>query len=118
MEIQNRYVVYIVVNNSLKMSAGKVAAQVGHGIGELYEYHYENANKTEKKNFQTWKQDAKTKIVLSANFEEFKELKKYNSVLIRDAGFTEVEPGSETVMVFLPMRKSEQLKELKKLKKY
>lgn len=57
------------------------------------------------------------KVVLKADEKEWSALKEiYDPIIVCDAGLTEVEPGSETVMVIWPMYKDERDKTLKRLR--
>lgn len=129
------YVMYLVVNNSLNMSPGKIAAQVGHAVMELSEkkamYDLRLAlnfpesilghNKSQYKEelekvipYNTWRVNCR-KVVLKANSSQWRKLRPIADVLIIDAGYTEIEPNSETVLGFWPMRKAEAPKLIKKL---
>lgn len=123
-------VMYLVVNRTLEMSIGKTAAQVGHGVGIVYEhYHIQDVvnncdfgpslNEQEKQfleTFEDWKNNSFRKIVLSANEKQFQKIKNALPCwVVVDAGFTEIPSGSETVLAFAPMRKSERPKLLAKL---
>ena len=106
--------VYLVVNSDLEMSAGKIAAQVGHAVQHIFEYYIDHVDK--QSDLIKYQQTGNTKIVLKASHDKIIALyRKYpnKSFLIIDAGRTEIEPGSVTVLGFLPM--SEPLKELKSL---
>ena len=90
----------IIVNASLKMSKGKVCAQVAHA--SLFA-----ALKAKKKHpikFNRWISTGAKKVVVKAKEEELLELKakadkiKLPNELIRDAGYTEVLPGSITAL--------------------
>lgn len=128
------YAMYIVVNESLNMSPGKVAAQVGHAVMELTEkateikismyikeYKGEAYESLEHKlysDWSIWRRNCR-KVVLKASPKEWRALKNIPpDSLIVDAGYTEVEPNSETVMAFWPMKKVEQLHLLKRLQLY
>ncbi len=105
-------VMYIVVNKSLNMSPGKIAAQVGHlteklALDAIHQCFGQLAGRMDK----IWLQylnTGTTKIVKSANSEEWLSLKeKGGCCVIVDEGRTEVPPNSETVLGFFPMYKSE-----------
>lgn len=119
---EDPWVLYIVAKKHIKMSPGKLAAQVGHGVGAVYEFIYESSSKSEKENFQKWKNDARTKITLSVSsdeeFEEVKRISSHRKFIIADAGFTELEPGTETVIAFIPTKKSQRPQLLNNLKLY
>ena len=87
------------------MSPGKVAGQVGHLvqtiIEELVTLGY---NSKVYKRYTDWKLDGCTKIILKATQEQMTELRKINeSFYIIDAGRTQIESGSMTVIGFYPV---------------
>lgn len=107
-----------VVRNDIGMSPGKVAAQVGHGI--------ELAQWMGRRYSPNWMPDELpcAKIILQASEEEmnnlytnFVTLGQVNQLIrVIDEGRTEVEPGSMTVIAFVPAPKhvfQESLKEFK-----
>lgn len=124
------WMMYLVVNTSLGMSPGKVAAQVGHAVGMMYEEYASlvlklgNVNKNVNwegfYKFNSWKKDHHSKVVLAANEEEWKQLlEEEKCFVVRDAGFTEIASGSETVIGLWPRQKSkcsDLLRSLKLLK--
>jgi PTH2 family peptidyl-tRNA hydrolase len=101
-------VMYLIVNNDLNMSKGKIAAQVGHVVESIIEELVKaEFTSTKKKSFledyNLWKRSGRAKIVLKANQEEIKDLSRLdNARCIIDAGLTQVAPGSMTVVGFLP----------------
>ncbi len=115
---------YIVVNKDLEMSKGKVAAQVGHAVQYLCEEYVTALNlgmkcRDFKELYDEWALAGSGKIVLSATRDQFTKLKALKPLcIIKDAGHTQVNKGTETVLAFAPMRKSEQLDALKELKLY
>ena len=95
------------------MSKGKIAAQVGHIvesiIEELVKAEIFSSNQSKKKSFledyNLWKRVGRAKIVLKATQEEIKQLSILDDArYIIDAGLTQVEPGSMTVVGFLPSK--------------
>ena len=104
-------IMYLIVNNDLNMSKGKIAAQVGHIVEsiteELVKAEIFSSNQTKKKSFledyNLWKRVGRAKIVLKANQNEIKELSRLDDArYIIDSGLTQVQPGSMTVIGFLP----------------
>ena len=95
----------IIVRKDLKMSAGKIAAQVAHASVEAWK-------KADKKIRDAWEREGAKKVVLQAQDEkELLELKKKSgklpTALIRDAGLTEIPPGTTTCLAIGPAREEE-----------
>ena len=95
----------IIVRKDLKMSAGKIAAQVAHASVEAWK-------KADKKIRDAWEREGAKKVVLQAqNEKELLELKKKSgklpTALIRDAGLTEIPPGTTTCLAIGPAREEE-----------
>ena len=119
---EDPYVMYLIVNKDLNMSAGKIGAQVGHAVGMIFIDYYENyvMNMNTMCNYsqamQNWKNESYRKVVLQAHQKDFdKIMKEHHCYAVRDSGLTEVDPGSVTVLGFWPMKKSEVPKAIKKL---
>ena len=131
---------YLIVNEELleDMGEGKCCAQVGHAVSMLmmdyhrlskrYDKHLETNGlfpRNAEENWQAqyflwsdWIKDGIRKITLRADKKEWEKLKSEHGkeiVLVQDAGFTKLEAGSETVIGFPPMRKSQRPKLLKRL---
>lgn len=86
----------IVVRSDLKLSKGKMAAQAAHASLEAYK-------KADKDATEEWENSGMKKIVLKVeNLEKLMEIynklkeSKLKPSLIKDAGFTEIEPGTIT----------------------
>lgn len=135
-------VMYLIVRESLGMGMGKTAAQCAHasqmlllkhialekelvnleGVEENFgpltkdEEIYWDANQPKYFVFLSWLDTSFRKVVLRADDKEWVKLKEIpNHVLVVDAGLTEIAAGSETVIGFWPMHKSEVPKLIKKL---
>jgi PTH2 family peptidyl-tRNA hydrolase len=101
MESKDDYVMYIFVNTDLKMGKGKLAAQVGHVVGEITEYVIRTKHAEER--YKIWKNTGYTKIVLKATEKELELLMKEDEAFhIRDLGRTQIAADSLTVVGFLP----------------
>ena len=95
----------IIVRNDLGMSVGKIAAQVGHAVLGVYKVaQMENPQAVDQ-----WEMLAWPKIVLQVESEaKMDELRQQaeNAGLwnfqVQDAGRTEVEPGTKTVLAIGP----------------
>lgn len=108
---------YIVVNKGAGMEKGKIAAHVGHATQKWVEHVIKRDTPWLNKIYEEWDNEGSAKITLVATQEQFDELKKRNPFcIIKDAGHTQVAPGTETVLAFIPMRKSKQIDQLKELK--
>lgn len=144
---EDPWVMYLIVRDDLKMSAGKTAAQAGHAVGMIYE-DYISLQKEEKyflnslrdkvelapekverweqlkaqlHAFRSWRSESFRKIVLRADLKEWAKLKlcaELECFVVRDAGLTEVAAGSETVIGLRPMKKSQAPKLIKRLQVY
>lgn len=108
------YRMYIIVNSDAKMGKGKIASQVGHAVMEVTETminHYP----------QLWRDFKRgginAKICLKANSELIHEIyQTYDWLIhpnrqawcrgIKDAGRTQVDPGTLTAIAFCPMKLS------------
>lgn len=130
-------VMYLIVRESLGMSIGKTAAQCAHASQMLQIKYNELLNKitkeienlTKEPNwaqeypqyfiFYEWLSSSFRKVVLRADDKEWEKIKEHfnnSTIVVKDAGLTEVPSGSETVIGLWPMRKSEaQLTLIKKL---
>ena len=108
-------VMYIVVNSGVKMSPGKLAAQVAHSavkaanLGMLRESDW----------WKKWYTGSYTKIVLKASEYTMKELNKLYPMTCStttDEGRTEIPHGTLTTLAFIPMPKERAPPELNMLK--
>ncbi len=93
------YKVVVLVRTDLDMGKGKMAAQVGHASVELAL----RAQKMDRKSFDSWMSGGQKKVVLkvSGKDEMLSVMNEARSnglytVIITDAGRTQVEPGSMT----------------------
>ena len=91
----------IIVRGDIKMSPGKLAAQVAHAAVECAIEAY----KSQRPVFNKWRSQGSKKVVLKAkSLEELYELKDKAeklgiiTALISDAGHTELEPGTITCL--------------------
>ena len=118
---------YCVVNDSLKMSKGKIAAQCCHVNTKIIRL-MEKQSKIPLI-YMEWKHTGETTVILKAKadqfaaiFETFKHEKSDSSFqqpimcYQMDEGRTEVLPGTITVLGFTPVRKNEAPECLKHLK--
>lgn len=124
---EDPWVMYIIVRKSLKMSAGKIAAQVAHGAQMMILRYQElmqdniifGSDDYNKCNaVQSWIKESFRKVVLVANDSKWEKIKEECScaALVRDAGLTQVEPKTETVICLWPQKKSNIPKIITKLR--
>ena len=137
-ENQDPIAMYIILRESLleEMTVGKQVAAGAHASQELqrqygkldtrYNAHENNMSPAYMSDaelarywlYYDWLKEGVRKIVLRANDKEWSKLKeefKNEMVIIRDAGYTCVEPGSEVSIGLWPRRKSMRSKLLKGL---
>lgn len=111
---------YYIVRTDISMSVGKICAQVAHAAQmfalEFASRNLSNSLGSKKDLVEQWMNGSFRKIVLGGTAKDFEKIKNILDVfVVRDAGLTEVECGTETVMVSWPMLKSLRPKELKRL---
>lgn len=80
------------VNEDLEMSTGKCAAQVAHGAMSFLCH----SNDLE---LHFWKEKRIAFSVMGVSLDHFERLREEATIVISDAGLTELEPGSATVVV-------------------
>jgi len=102
---------YILVNNSLHMGKGKVAGQVGHCVAAMTRYLEQKPRlhplyPGQISLYEEWLTTGETKIILKAeNTQQLLEIAAESRIMtfpIHDAGKTQVEANSFTVLGFLP----------------
>lgn len=128
-DIPDPYVLYIVVRESLTLSAGKVGSQCGHAV----DYIWRRVNRFDSRthvieadeavfarllDFRLWMLGEHGKIILGASDLEFEMVKSEepDHFLVVDNGHTEVAPKTETCLGLWPRRKSTRSKTLKRLR--
>lgn len=95
----------LVVRNDLKMGKGKIGAQCGHAaVGA-----YQKALATIPRMVDRWENSGCTKIAVKVESEaemmgilKSARERSLNTCLIRDAGRTQIEPNSKTVLAVGP----------------
>ncbi len=86
-------------NPGLEMSAGKAMAQAGHGA-QLAWWGLDDAAR------EAWRKDGFALSVRTADPARWAELTASGLPVVRDAGFTEIAPGSCTVVADHPVLRS------------
>ncbi len=99
----------IVVRKDIKMSCGKISAQVAHGSVTLVLEILESNNELWRKWLEEWVKEGQKKVVLKVDtLDELLEVHRralelgLPCALIRDAGLTEVPPDTITVVAIGP----------------
>ena len=106
---------YIVVNASLGMQKGKIAAQASHASVSVLE-------RVNEREIEEWKSEGMKKVVLKVKSTEellalFEKARKlFPCALITDAGKTQIEAGSKTCFACGPVEENEAQKIFKELK--
>lgn len=97
-----------VINMELKMKPGKISAQVAHAALDLYRKIESRSSVKYKLLLNTWNSQGETMVVLKGtNTEHLRDLrnaadsKRMPCSIVTDAGRTQVEPGSQTVLAIL-----------------
>jgi PTH2 family peptidyl-tRNA hydrolase len=92
----------IVARADIGMGEGKLAAQVAHASLSAYE-------DADRKTRKAWKGEGQKKVVLKANSEselfelaDVAERERLPHAVIRDAGHTQLEPGTATALAVGP----------------
>ena len=104
------FTVYLIINDDLKMSKGKIASQCAHAILDVYRFMIDS----DSINNKIWEHNGEKIVTLKASFNTIKELldtyhervfkkNKLNVFPIYDAGRTEVSAGSLTVLATTPI---------------
>ena len=122
--MESRHKMYIFVNNDLKMDKGKIASQVGHAVQHIVDdiltnyYAGFNTYKQIYEDYTIWKNyNGCVKIILKATFEQLLALKELSgSTFVIDAGKTQIDPGSLTVVAFYPKSSKKMENEFSKYK--
>uniref|UniRef100_A0A182PIY9 peptidyl-tRNA hydrolase n=1 Tax=Anopheles epiroticus TaxID=199890 RepID=A0A182PIY9_9DIPT len=104
-DMGGEYKMVLVVRNDLKMGKGKIAAQCGHAAVGAFESGLRNTPTAVRK----WQNSGQAKIALKVDSEvalmeiyRTAKANKLNCCLIRDAGRTQIEPNTKTVLAVGP----------------
>ena len=94
----------VIITNDREMSCGKLAAQTAHAAVEAALISYKKKRRILKK----WRAEGAKKVVVKAKEQEMLELeekareKGMVTAIIRDAGLTELQPGTLTAIAIGP----------------
>jgi PTH2 family peptidyl-tRNA hydrolase len=93
---------YFIVNEEVRMSAGKLAVQVAHVATQMAIEHGEDES------FKKWhSSELHKKVVLQCKEKDLLKLIDDGFAHTRDAGLTEIPAGTLTVVGLPPMKRSE-----------
>jgi PTH2 family peptidyl-tRNA hydrolase len=102
--------VVLVVRGELRLTEGKTAVQVAHAAVMLYQ----EAERHDRQGLDAWLAGGQKKIaVVASTLQEMDRLarearsKGIPTVMVEDAGLTEVPPGTKTVLGLGPAKGSE-----------
>ena len=117
---------YYIVRKDIPMSLGKICAQVAHGA-QMFAMAFAKMDGNNPipwggkpmlltRCTKKWMDGSFRKVVLGGKAKDFEKIKEELDVfVVRDAGLTEIEMGTESVLVTWPILKSKQPKSLSKL---
>ena len=116
-EKEENYVMYILINSSLKMGKGKIAAQVGHGVHKITQYCLKN----EKELWIKYIKNKCPKIILKTKSQEellniLNNTQNYFKSYVIDEGRTQIPKNSLTVICYKPILKENVPNDFKILK--
>ncbi|XP_053672488.1 probable peptidyl-tRNA hydrolase 2 [Anopheles nili] len=104
-DMGGEYKMVLVVRNDLKMGKGKIAAQCGHAAVGAFETGLAKTPAAVKK----WQHSGQAKIALKVESEQammevyrIAKTNNLNCCVIRDAGRTQIEPNTKTVLAIGP----------------
>ena len=87
---------YILVNENIKISKGKLAGQVGHAVNVYVYNQCFYSDMTGRDLIIEYMNGEIKKIILKASQNVLEELENRNLIAIRDKGFTHLEPNTLT----------------------
>ncbi len=96
---------YFCVNKSLSMSKGKIASQVGHAAHIMTDTIIRNKTKQQEvfARYEDWYKTGAKMIVLGLTVDELNDVMQRNDIIyVKDAGKTQIEPNSLTVVCIAP----------------
>lgn len=113
---ENELIQYILINEDLQMSPGKVAAQVGH-VCTICAYNcLDDNSETDENKFMYWYAGEQKKIILRAHEKEMCKLIEHGFwYYILDKGYTEISADSLTALSLGILTRREALPFVKRL---
>jgi peptidyl-tRNA hydrolase, PTH2 family len=118
-------VMYIIARQDLGMSAGKLAAQVGHGVQLAMRHAETNCGGVVLANLVEWERGSYAKIVLGARDQGAMDclavdlnMAELNWIWVFDEGRTELRGINSTCIALVPMPKSKAAPVVGKLRLY
>lgn len=113
---------YYIVDHTLEMSAGKLAAQAAHAatlsVSDLERRRITRSDSVEVRDYEAWLNADMRKVVLRGNNRDLLRLEEAGGYAVRDNGRTELVSGSLTVVALRPMPKSAAAPLVKRLQVY
>jgi len=118
--ISDEMIMYIMINKNLSMGKGKIVSQTAHAVHHIVHQIIENyisipesptedqsitEAKADYAKYVNWCTSGRKTVALNVPYEEmikYTDNDKYKHKAIRDAGKTQVDPGSLTVIGFYP----------------
>lgn len=82
---------YILINQDIRISKGKLAGQVGHAVAVWF---YQNLNNQSL--MEEYMMNEQKKIILKCSSDKLEGLEKEGFITIRDKGYTELESNTLT----------------------
>jgi peptidyl-tRNA hydrolase, PTH2 family len=118
---------YFIVRKDLDMTTGKIGALIAHAAQMMIlTYVQRKAKMSEISDgdkyllllkTDRWLEESFRKVVVKASKKQFDRIKEdLDCFLVRDAGLTQVETGTERVLALWPMKKSEVPKVVRRLR--
>lgn len=122
LEQKDPIIQYYIVRKDIKMSRGKMCAQVAHGAQKFIMTYLERVNSNPIRYWDdlalitTWINEGYRKVFLGGKQKDFEKIKEELFIFsVTDAGLTEIESGTETLLVTWPMLKSQRPKVISRL---
>lgn len=112
---------YILINKDIEITKGKLAGQVSHSVMRYFYLKYKEDDLDEIKDYMEGKEK---KIMLAVSEKELLKLEKDNIEnnlgysVVRDAGYTELEPNTLTCICLGIFKEEDTPKKVKRMRLY